>query len=169
MARTKSKRREPARAEEWPVETTLELLHRLAAIETDECVIWPRRLSAQGYAYVYGDGYHHRPAHRVALELREPPPTPRHMAIHGPCHNRACINYRHLRWGTGRDNEMDKVRDGTSNRGERHGLAKLTRTQAAMVRALAAGGFTHKAIAGVFGVSPSTVGAIARKENWAWL
>jgi hypothetical protein len=57
-----------------------------------------------------------------------PKPNPEYEAIHGPCHDRDCINYRHLSWGTPKQNSQDRKRDGTQtlNRGSDNGQAKLT-------------------------------------------
>ena len=44
------------------------------------------------------------------------PPTPKHMAIHS-CGNGhlSCVNPKHLRWGTGKDNIQDAIRHRTMN------------------------------------------------------
>lgn len=44
------------------------------------------------------------------------PPSPKHMAIHS-CGNGhlSCVNPKHLRWGTGKDNIQDAIRHRTMN------------------------------------------------------
>lgn len=32
------------------------------------------------------------------------------------CHNRGCVNPRHLRWGTRQDNIADRILDGTNRK-----------------------------------------------------
>ena len=60
---------------------------------------------------------------------------------------------------------MDRVKDGTSNRGERHGLAKLTVADVAEIRQLA-GLVTHANIAIIFSISRVTVSAIVNRRRW---
>ena len=84
--------------------------------------------------------------------------------------NRRCIRQSHLETGTTSDNMMDKVRDGTHNRGERHGRVKLKEADVLEIRRrLAAGGVTKVALAEEYGVDPTTVYNIERKIRWAWL
>jgi HNH endonuclease len=91
----------------------LDTFEELVLIETDDCVVWPHGTDKGGYGVVRFDGFT-RPVHRVALERHVgPPPTPEHKAAHGPCHNRRCMNYRHLSWKTNAENLADKLRDGT--------------------------------------------------------
>lgn len=84
----------------------------LAALETDECVVWPYG-SSNGYAIIRGKDRTVR-AMTVILERHVgPKPTAKHEACHKPgvgCQKR-CINYRHLRWGTRSDNMRDREID----------------------------------------------------------
>lgn len=63
------------------------------------------------------------------------PPTPKHCACHcdGNKDNNAIDN---LRWDTRSGNEADKLLHGTSNRGARNGMAKLTESQVREIREL---------------------------------
>lgn len=63
----------------------------------------------------------------------------------------------------------DRVRDGTSNRGERSGSAKLTEEQAMEIFRQAHSGIPHKIIAGFFGITKGTVSDIKRRRSWFWL
>jgi len=71
-----------------------------------------------------------------------------------------------LRWDTRSGNHADKLRHGTSNRGEKHGLSKLATAQALEIkRSSAAPGV----LASRFGVSRATIFLIRSGKNWAWL
>lgn len=74
-----------------------------------------------------------------------------------------------LCWGTKTKNHgEDKLRDGTSNRGEKHGRSKLNRQQVLRIRSLA-GRVTQKKIAEMFNVGRTTVNYIINRKNWFWL
>ena len=72
-----------------------------------------------------------------------------------------------LCYGTHADNEADKVRDGTHNRGERHYQAKLTEADIPEIRSLLAAGKSQKSIANTFGVSYRTIWVIRQGKAWA--
>jgi len=136
------------------------------ASATDDCIEWPYSRSGSGYGQVWTETTM-RPAHRVALEMAKgPPPTPEHEAAHAPtvCHNKLCINPRHLRWDTPKGNRADKLIDGTTNRGERCGSAKLSCQQ---VLAIRADSRSQRAIARDYNVSQSHVSAIKTRARWS--
>lgn len=137
---------------------------RLAAIETDECVLWPHPV-AGGYARVTIDG-RFVPCHVMALEARVgPKPFPTAQACHTPgigC-QKHCINYRHLRWGTPKENAADKLIDGTALVGERSPRAKVA---PADVLAIRASRLSSYAIAGRYGITHGTVRNIRQRKTW---
>lgn len=145
----------------------LEAFHRLAAMETDECVMWPFGRTSNGYGAVYINTVPHS-VHVLACETRHGPRPERREAAHS-CGNRACMNYRHLRWATPKENAADKVRHGTDPRGERAGAAKLTVDQVRAIRALHAAGMRQIDIAPRFGVTNAAVNMIVNRRSWAWL
>ena len=131
---------------------------------TDECVIWPYGLSS-GYGSLWIDGEKWY-AHRYALAQYTGANPPDKVASHGPCHNRACCNPRHLSWATHHENNLDRERDGTLLRGEDAPLAKL---KAPEVLAIFKDGRTQEAIAGDYGISRTTVSHIKSGKSWGWL
>lgn len=138
----------------------------LAALETDECVIWPyAKASQRGYGQVYIDGQKLY-AHREALVRRTPPPDAKSVVRHGPCNRPACMNYRHLSWGTQAENNNDKLRDGTHSIGERNGWAKLTEDEVLELRRRYGNGERQRALAVEFGVTVMTVNRAIRGESW---
>ncbi len=143
-------------------------IQEAAASSTDECIIWPYARSTAGYGRV-AVGRRLVQAHRLTLELASGAPADgRVEAAHAPeiCHNRACVNPRHLRWATRVDNFADKAQDGTETIGTRNGSAKLSPDQ---VRAIRADRRPERAIAMDYPVSRATINEIKARKIWAWL
>jgi len=100
----------------------------------------------------------------VATAFIGPCPTG-HEVLHGDgrkAHN-AIAN---LRYGTRSENEADKLRHGTSNRGERHGNAKLSATAINTIFALRAAGKAQKEIAKAVGVLQPAVSRVLSGKRW---
>jgi hypothetical protein len=135
----------------------------------EEC--WPFTGSLlKGYGRIglgtraQGTGY----ANRVIAEaFHGPAPSPQHQARH-LCGNRACCNPRHIAWGTQSENEADKIAHGRSNRGERHGMAKLVPAEVEQIRRLAGQGKSQRYIADVFGITQQSVSDIVTGRTWGW-
>ena len=125
----------------------------------DDCIVWPygKFSVTRGYGAIWRGG-RAQPAHRLALLSISEPPTPKHEAAHGPCHNRLCVNPRHLSWKTRAENEADKMRDGTDANGEASWSCKLTTIQVAEIRErYATGQHTHRSLAAEYGVSHTLI------------
>lgn len=102
-------------------------------------------------------------------------------AFIGPCpensivlHGKKGRNYHgvdNLSYGTyEQNNGVDRVRDGTDNRGENHGCAKLNEMQVRVIRRLLESkSMTQKEIADIFGVETTTIGHIKRGKTWQHL
>jgi HNH endonuclease/NUMOD4 motif len=104
----------------------------------------------------------------VLLAFVGPPPTPKHEPAHwngNPSDN----TLGNLRWATPAENQADKVRHGTSNRGERQHMALLTADQVQQIRRDYAAGYSQAAIGKVYGVSRTCVLAITSGRSWAHL
>jgi hypothetical protein len=129
-----------------------------------ECLIWPHCRDDNGYAR-YSDGL----VHTYVCERRHgKSPSRQHQAAHS-CGNGhlGCVSPEHLAWKTVSENQMDRVLHGTSNRGSRHALSKLTEEDVAEIMAMK-GKETQKVIAAKFGVSRSNISAIHRGTSWDW-
>lgn len=149
------------------------LLRRLwAKIEVrgaDEC--WPfTGYLLKGYGRIglgrrdEGVAYAHRLVAEIAHGEGAPGAEARHL-----CGNAVCCNPAHLAWGDQSANESDKVAHGTSNRGARHGMAKLRPEDVIEIRARLAAGQSQKVVSGAFGITQQTVSDIARRHTWAHL
>lgn len=137
------------------------------AYESDECLLWPFALHWKGYGQMHRDGRQRRVHRLVCEDINGPPPTSSHQAAHN-CGNRACCNPRHIRWATPAENQADRIEDGTSNRGERAGAAKLSRADVLEIRRLK-GVATSKELAARFGISQPQISAIQNGKSWSWL
>ena len=82
------------------------------------------------------------------------------------CHNDGNAlnnNLNNLRWDTPKNNHADKVKHGTTNRGERCGTAKLTLEQ---VRAIRKDDRLQKIIAKEYEVQQSLISRIKNGIRW---
>lgn len=76
------------------------------------------------------------------------------------------IRLRNLAWGTKAENEADKVANGTTNRGQRNGMSKLTDDQVVEIRMrYAAGGITQLQLAKEYGVSDGRICDIVNGQS----
>ena len=135
---------------------------------TNECILWPFRLNAQGYGSIQIDG-EQMGAHRAALILSgSEPPASTALALHEPlvCHNRACVNILHLRWGDYAENASDMVEDGTSTFGERNPAAKLTEEQVVFIRHADR---SLGDLADLFSVTRSCIHSVRTRRTWKHL
>lgn len=107
-------------------------------------------------------------AHRVSLYLAagSPPDLLRTEAAHS-CRNQNCVAPNHLRWATRKENDLDRVADGTDPVGERNGRAKLTESTVREMRTLyATGGFSQHQLAVMFSVSHALVSFVVTRKVW---
>lgn len=133
-------------------------------ILTDECKIWPYGKSF-GYGMINVNGTMRHVHHLACIEQNGPRP-PGKVASHGPCHNRACWNGRHLSWQTRQADVLDRKRDGTDSVGSRNGAAKLTENLVTLARAERLSGVTVRVLAIKYGVSRPTMSRALAGRTW---
>lgn len=107
-------------------------------------------------------------AHRLIWNLTYGTiPLALHVLHH--CDNPRCLNPEHLFLGTHSDNMADKTLKGrqANMRGNRNPSAILNQNDIPKIRQHHSAGETYITIAKRFGVCPSTVGQIIRREKWA--
>ena len=129
--------------------------------ETDHCIYWPFYLYKNGYGYLRYKGAD-RPVHRVSLMMTTGQDPEKLDASH-TCHIRRCVNPRHLKWKTRSENLRDRPYNGTVNRGEVNGNAKLTRAD---VAAIIRDKRVQHEIAKDYGVAQATVSKIKLGQRW---
>lgn len=140
----------------------------MQAQETDDCILWPYAKVPDGYGQVRVNGAVWQ-THRLSCEIwYGSPPTPHHEVAHS-CRNRHCFNPKHLRWATRTENQLDRIADGTHNRGERCGQSKITEDDVRLIRYEVGRGTPQAVFARHFGLATRTVSMIVRRETWAWL
>lgn len=127
----------------------------------NEC--WPWKFGL----YPYGQ-LNHEPAHRVSWRLHYGP-IPEGQVVRHRCHNKACVNPRHLRAGTQKQNIHDTTQIKRHAWGERHGRRKLTAKSVLAIRRLASKGTDVHTLADRFGVQRVQIARIVRRERWKHL
>lgn len=101
-------------------------------------------------------------AHRLSYQLFKGE-IPRDKFVLHSCNNAKCVNPDHLRIGTQKENVLDRIKDGTDNKGERHGMAKLTKNKVKKIRKMKG---HHLKIATIFNVSQKAIYDVIHKRTW---
>lgn len=90
------------------------------------------------------------------------------LVLRHRCDNPACVNPQHLELGTFADNTRDMLDRGrgADRKGERHPLARLNADSVRKIRAEAANGTRHAALAERFGVARQQITKIVGRASW---
>ncbi len=107
----------------------------------------------------------HARVHRLVLEAFVGPQPPGMASAHanGKRDDNRLVN---LRWSTQTDNCADKIVCGTSQRGEKHPMAKLTEESVRTIRHRRAAGEALGVLADEYGVLKSAICAVATRRTW---
>jgi len=139
----------------------------------EECWNWVASLGTTGYGQITlrldgGPKKAHK-SHRISWFLHNGH-IPLGMHVLHKCHNRLCCNPTHPYLGRDKENQADRINDGTSNRGERHGMHKLSEQEVRGIRLkYSLGNASYNRLALEYGVSCGAILCIVRRINWAWL
>jgi hypothetical protein len=76
-----------------------------------------------------------------------------------------CINPRHLRWATPKENSADKLLHGTNIHGEDHYHAMLSESDIVTIRHMATR-VLQRDIAREFNICESTISKIIHRKSW---
>lgn len=136
----------------------------------DDCPKWPFSVNGGGRATIYDPSHgRERLMQQVVCEMTHGPRPDGHEASHkcGKGHL-GCFGVSCITWKTVSANQMDRVRHGTSNRGTRQWMSKLSPELVDEIRSCD-GSLTQSAMAERFGVSQSTISVIRSKKSWGWV
>ena len=92
---------------------------------------------------------------------------PSGKVIRHTCNNSSCINPEHLACGTQKDNIQDEIIRGTFARGEKNGMAKLTKEKVLKIRKDNI--HTYKQLADIYNISPSVAHSVKTGKTWRHL
>ena len=141
-------------------------LEQIPSYEGDDCLIWPFGRLTNGYAT-----FNNQLVSRIVCErVYGPPPAPKLDAAHSCGRGQfGCVNPRHLRWATRKENIHDKKLHGTFynvGRGERHKSAKLTEEEVRFIRSSKS---SCKELSHEFAISQWHIQCIKTRRSWRWL
>jgi len=133
----------------------------------NDCWEWLANKVSRGYGQIYRAHEKYVYAHRVVWELTYGP-IPEGLFVCHHCDNPGCVNPNHLFLGTNKDNMVDCVEKGRSNRGQRNGQAKLIEKQVLSIREeYARNGITQEKLAIKHNVKRQAISKIINRERWA--
>lgn len=128
------------------------------------CLEWQKTIT-DGYAVKRIDNKLQR-IHRIVATYLIPNPDNLEMVLHS-CDNRACINPRHLRWGTQKDNMRDLSlrKRGGKTYGDNHPGTKLSEDDKNKIRSEKDSGVTQTYLAKKYNVHQSTISLIVNNKK----
>lgn len=133
----------------------------------DHCLTWPFT-KTKGYGWVSWEGKSAY-AHRVVCSIVHGAPRPGQVARHS-CGNGhlACVNPKHLSWGSHQDNSDDCEAHGKRAKGERQGGSKLKEADVLFVIEQK-GKMSANALAEKYSVHPQTIRKVWNGDRWGWI
>ncbi len=150
--------------------TQAELLLEYLKEDTENCMIWSHRTDVGGYGRMKWDGKDTCVSRLVCQLIHGDPPTPEYEAAHGPCHNRACFNPKHLSWKTSAQNKEDKYRDNTALIGVKSLSAVLTEQDVMDIREkYSSGKYSTRDLALEYGIFHTTIWKVTSGKTWKHL
>lgn len=151
-----------------PKGEAIKWLHDHIRHQGSDCLIWPFLRHTKGEALIQ-DRRTRQAARLMCILAHGDPPFNNAQAAHGCGKGHlGCVNPKHLRWATPKENSADKKIHGTLLMGASHPGAKLSEIQVRAIRSLAPN-FTISDLAEVFGVHAWTISNVIERKTWACL
>lgn len=132
--------------------------------ESDDCLRWPFNFR-NNYPRIWTERGSVGAHQYICEAVNGPRPSPKHHAAHN-CGNKWCVNPAHVRWATPVENNADKVKHDTAQRGERHPNARLRKEDVVEIRASTKPDAT---LARKFAVTVQCVNQIRAGKSWRHL
>jgi len=149
----------------YPAPVEQRLWARVKKGAPNECWEWQGAINSHGYGTIR-ERCKSKGAHVIAFRSANGD-VPGGLCVCHTCDNRRCCNPEHLFLGTNLDNISDRDAKGRQARGARISRAKLTESDAAIIRYLTDCGANGKALARLFGINQTAVSAIHCRQTWA--
>jgi hypothetical protein len=126
------------------------------------CLEWQESRFRDGYASIHYKGKR-TVVHRLVATLVYGPPEPKMYALHS-CDNKSCINPKHLRWGTAKENTQEAFERGlmVGRSGFASSQSVVDREMMLQIFKLRAEGLSYKKIGNAVGVNYNTAWRICR-------
>ena len=134
--------------------------------DSEHCLMWPFSFDPSGYGAASISGPSKLGAHRAMCILAHGLPKSAKLQAAHRCGNKWCVNPKHIRWATARENARDKRVHGTVMYGERNHISKMTREIVSKAKADHQRGESFSDIARGLGVARSTVSRAIQGVTW---
>ena len=137
----------------------------------DECWEWKADVTRGGYGSLWNNDIKRNvSAHRLSYEIHYGKIDKGMLVLHS-CDNKKCVNPKHLRQGTVKENVHEAIDRGLRQKcsipkqfGEQNPKSKLTLEQVRFIRANPQLG--HKEIADMWGLSPNCIRGVRIGRTW---
>lgn len=137
--------------------------------KTSGCWLWTGNVDKDGYGRIREGGMNEsRRAHRVAYALAHGS-TPVGKVVMHSCDNRLCVNPAHLKVGSIKDNNDDRIAKGRTARGPQMSSAKLNEDIVRDIRKMEFMRGDQIKLADELGVSPGLISMVKRGKVWSWV
>ena len=146
---------EPGRCKKWIEENV--------SHDGDDCLDWPFSRSVTGYGHLAVDRKGYLASRYMCILAHGNPPTSDHVAAHS-CGNGhlGCVNPKHIRWATQKENCAD-IKIHGRKAGGAAGKTKLTDEAVAEIRSSSS---SQRELAAKFGVSQPIISRVKSGHLW---
>ncbi len=137
--------------------------------DNDDCLEWPfYKDRKNGYGQLSVENKRVVASRYICAQAHGEPPNDGYYEAAHSCGNGhlSCVNPKHLRWATPKENSADKAKHGTLVRGSQSKSAKLAEADVIEILRQLAQGVQQKEIANRFGVVQSVITDLKYGRAW---